>query len=88
MENELYKLCLKLRALAHCMHFSSYIAEVTEDCDFELSMIELASDYLHFESDRIISQLPEYCELGTKYKKESIWGNTFKTNQTSTTDKS
>lgn len=72
----MYNLCMKLRALAHCMHYSGYIAEITHDSDFEIAMLDLASDYLHFESDRILSQLPSFCDTG--YDKTSIFGHTFK----------
>lgn len=44
-------LSCELRALAHVLRYVDYIHGVTDDADFPMAMISLASDYLYRVSE-------------------------------------
>lgn len=48
---DLYCTSLRLRAVAHVLHYADYIHEITGDVDFPCSLIDVMSDYLYFLAD-------------------------------------
>lgn len=51
---DFYLLSNDLRAVAHVLRYSSYIHDVTGDCDFPTSISDVVSDYLYYKSDELL----------------------------------
>lgn len=76
MENELYLLSLNLRAVAHVMHFATYIADTTKDVDFICSIMSVFSDYLYAVSDRTLEKLScNFSDSG--FDRRAVFGYDF-----------
>lgn len=74
MDNELYLLSLDLRAVAHVLHFSDYIQEITKDSDFKTSLMSVISEYLYAVSDRTLEKLSNnYTDTG--FDRKAVFGN-------------
>lgn len=76
MDNELYLLSLNLRAVAHCMHFSSDIADITKDSDFMCSIMSVFSDYLYAVSDMTLEKLSSNF-TDTGFDRRAVFGRDF-----------
>ena len=76
MDNELYLLSLNLRAVAHCMHFASYIADTTKDVDFICSIMSVFSDYLYAVSDITLEKLSSNF-TNTGFDRRAVFGRDF-----------
>lgn len=76
MDNELYLLSLNLRAVAHCMHFASDIADITKDTDFTVALINVVSDYLYAVSDRTLEKLSSNF-TDTGFDRRAVFGRDF-----------
>lgn len=76
MDNELYLLSLKLRAVSHCMHFASYISDITKDSDFTVSIMSVFSDYLYAVSDITLEKLSSHFSY-TGFDRRAVFGHDF-----------
>lgn len=76
MDNELYLLSLNLRAVAHCMHFASVIADITKDADFIDSIMSVFSDYLYAVSDVTLEKLSSNF-TDTGFDRRAVFGSDF-----------
>ncbi len=76
MDNELYLLSLNLRAVAHCMHFASGIADITKDSDFISSIMSVFSDYLYAVSDITLEKLSSNF-TDTGFDRRAVFGRNF-----------
>lgn len=75
MDNALFLLALDLRAVAHCLHYTPYIEDITKDTDFSHAIIDVFSDYLYFKSDEIFSKLTTFTDSG--FDREAVFGKPF-----------
>lgn len=69
---DMYSMSVDLRALAHILHYSGYIQQITHDEEFYEGLLSLTSDYLYYlandsgESFKVTDK--EECENRGKIK--------------------
>lgn len=79
MDNALFLLASDLRAVAHVMHYMSYIEDITKDTDFSHAIVDVFSDYLYFKSDEIFSKLSNFTDTG--FDRCAVFGGAFPTDE-------